>query len=58
MYDFVDLKLGKVILYWIYDLIFNIGWVNVGIDYDIVCFVVELICYWWYLMGEEFYWDC
>lgn len=34
LHDFVDPKAGKAIPYGIYDLTFNKGWVNVGIDHD------------------------
>ena len=55
MHDFADPKLGKAIPYRIYDLTFNTGWVNVGIDHDTACFAVESIRHWWYSMGEELY---
>ena len=57
MHDFADPKLGKAIPYGIYDLTFNTGWVNVGIDHDTACFAVESIRHWWYSMGEELYPD-
>jgi Rhodopirellula transposase. len=57
MHDFADPKLGKAIPYRIYDLTFNTGWVNVGIDHDTACFAVESIRHWWYSMGEELYRD-
>ncbi len=53
MHDFADPKLSKAIPYGIYDLSFNTGWVNVGIDHDTACFAVESIRHWWYSMGEE-----
>ncbi|MGD1702838.1 ISAzo13 family transposase [Dapis sp. BLCC M229] len=57
MHDFADPKLGKAIPYGIYDLTFNTGWVNVGVDHDTACFAVESIRHWWYSMGEELYRD-
>ena len=55
MHDFVDPQLGKAIPYGIYDLTFNKGWVNVGIDHDTAEFAVESIRHWWYSMGKELY---
>ena len=54
-HDFPDPKLGKVIPYGIYDLSFNKGWVNVGIDHDTAEFAVESIRRWWYGMGRAIY---
>lgn len=55
MHDFVDPQLGKAIPYGIYDLTFNKGWVNVGIDHDTAEFAVESIRHWWYSMGQPLY---
>lgn len=55
MHDFVDPNLGKAIPYGIYDLTFNQGWVNVGIDHDTAEFAVESIRHWWYSMGQPLY---
>ena len=55
MHDFIDPKLGKAIPYGIYDLTFNQGWVNVGIDHDTAEFAVESIRHWWYSMGQPLY---
>lgn len=55
MPDFVDPNLGKAIPYGIYDLTWNKGWVNVGIDHDTAEFAVESIRHWWYSMGQPLY---
>ncbi len=55
MHDFVDPNLGKAIPYGIYDLTWNKGWVNVGIDHDTAEFAVESIRHWWYSMGKPLY---
>ncbi|MBE9043480.1 ISAzo13 family transposase [Pleurocapsales cyanobacterium LEGE 10410] len=55
MHDFVDPNLGKAIPYGIYDLTWNKGWVNVGIDHDTAEFAVESIRHWWYSMGQPLY---
>ena len=55
MHDFVDPQLGKAIPYGIYDLTFNKGWVNVGVDHDTAEFAVESIRHWWYSMGQPLY---
>src|SRR5664280_3757763 len=55
VHDFKILELGKVAPYGIYDVTWNWGWVNVGIDHDTAAFAVESIRRWWQLMGEERY---
>jgi hypothetical protein len=40
-HDFIDMALGKVAPYGIYDLTANTGWVNVGTDHDTAVFAVE-----------------
>lgn len=55
MHDFVNPQLGKAIPYGIYDLTWNKGWVNVGIDHDTAEFAVESIRHWWYSMGQPLY---
>lgn len=55
IHDFVDPQLGKAIPYGIYDLTFNQGCVNVGIDHDTAEFAVESIRHWWYSMGQPLY---
>lgn len=49
--DFIDLELGKVAPYGVYDLSTNTGWVSVGIDHDTAGFAVESIRRWWREMG-------
>lgn len=55
LYDFKDEELGKAIPYGVYDLLFNQGWVSVGIDHDTAEFAVETIRHWWYEMGKPLY---
>lgn len=54
-HDFPDKKLGKVAPYGIYDVMKNIGWVNVGISSDTAKFAVQSIRSWWYGMGQKEY---
>lgn len=54
-YDFIDKEKGKVTPYGIYDTSHNVGWVNVGIDYDTAEFAVNSISLWWEKMGEWTY---
>jgi hypothetical protein len=55
VYDFIDKKLGKVSPYGVYDVVKNIGWVNVGISSDTAEFAVESIRTWWHKMGKQIY---
>lgn len=55
VYDFIDKKLGKVAPYGVYDIVKNIGWVNVGISSDTAEFSVESIRTWWNEMGNPIY---
>jgi len=55
VHDFESLGKGKVNPYGVYDLMQNIGWVNVGVDYDTAAFAVESIRRWWFTMGSEAY---
>jgi Rhodopirellula transposase DDE domain len=55
VYDFVDKKRGKALPYGVYDLWFNQGWGNVGIDHDTAQFAVASIRCWWYEMGMPLY---
>ena len=55
VYDFINKKLGKATPYGIYDLLHNIGWVNVGIDHDTAEFAVESIRRWWKHLGKKLY---
>ncbi|HKB38543.1 MAG TPA: ISAzo13 family transposase, partial [Gemmataceae bacterium] len=54
-HDFPDKRVGKAIPYGIYDLGWDLGWVNVGVDHDTASFAVESIRQWWSLMGSEMY---
>jgi len=55
VHDFVIPELGKASPYGVYDVTWNWGWVNVGIDHDTAAFAVESIRRWWQLMGEGRY---
>lgn len=55
VHDFVIPALGKANPYGVYDITYNLGWVNVGIDHDTATFAVESIRRWWYLMGQPLY---
>ena len=55
VHDFPDPRVGKAIPYGIYDLGWDLGWVNVGVDHDTSSFAVESIRQWWLGMGEESY---
>jgi Rhodopirellula transposase DDE domain len=54
-HDFPDKRVGKAIPYGIYDLGWDLGWVNVGVDHDTASFAVESIRQWWSHMGSEMY---
>ena len=56
-HDFMDLELGKVNPYGVYDQTANVGWVSVGTDHDTAEFAVESIRRWWFKMGVERYPD-
>jgi hypothetical protein len=56
-HDFPDPRVGKAIPYGIYDLGWDLGWVNVGVDHDTGSFAVESIRQWWSSMGSELYPD-
>lgn len=57
VYDFINKELGKVAPYGVYDVIKNIGWVNVGISSDTAAFAVNSIRTWWQKMGKPIYKD-
>jgi hypothetical protein len=57
VYDFPSLGIGIAILYGVYDVFRNNGFVNVGISYDTSEFAVESIRQWWNLMGKIHYPD-
>lgn len=54
-YDFVDPQLGKAILYGVYDVTANTGWVSVGLDHDTAEFAGETLRRWWRHMGALTY---
>ena len=55
VHDFADKELGKAVPYGVYDVINNIGWVNVGVSSDTAAFAVESIRRWWRHLGKERY---
>jgi len=55
VHDFPIPGLGKVAPYGVYDVTYNLGWVNVGIDHDTAAFAVASIRRWWYTMGQARY---
>jgi hypothetical protein len=54
-HDFPDQDLGKDILYGIYDLAVNTGWVGVGTDHDSAAFAVACLRRWWDAAGRTAY---
>lgn len=53
VHDFDDDKeRTKAVPYGIYDVTWNTGWVNVGVDHDTAEFAVESIRRWWLKMGQ------
>jgi hypothetical protein len=54
-HDFLDPDKGRASPYGIYDLVNNVGFVNVGISADTSAFAVESIRRWWLNMGKESY---
>jgi hypothetical protein len=55
VHDFIDPTLGKAIPYGVYDVVRDLGWVNVGTDHDTASFAAESIRRWWRAMGEPLY---
>lgn len=55
VYDHRSLANGKAILYGIYDVVYNQGFVNVGIDHETAEFAVESIRRWWKHCGKRLY---
>jgi hypothetical protein len=45
----------KAVPYGIYDIVKNVGWVNLGISYDTSEFVLSSLIAWWQNMGIGFY---
>ena len=56
-HDFLDPDNGRAAPYGIYDLVNNIGFVNLGLSADTSAFAVESIRSWWLSMGQERYPD-
>ncbi|MFE2917374.1 ISAzo13 family transposase [Kitasatospora indigofera] len=55
-HDFLDRQgPAKAIPYGIYDIVANIGWVNVGTDHDTAAFAVASISRWWQARGRHDY---
>jgi len=52
-HDFPDPDKGRASPYGIYDMVNNVGFVNVGISADTSEFAVESIRRWWLSMGKE-----
>ena len=57
VHEFVDVQLGKVVPYGVYDIAANAGCVSVGIDNDTAQFSVNSIRRWLDVMGRERYPD-
>jgi hypothetical protein len=55
VHDFVDIELGKVIPYGVYDITANAGCVSLGIDNDTAQFSVNSIRRWLEIMGRKRY---
>lgn len=56
VHDFESGKRNKkAIPYGVYDVTWNAGWVNVGVDHDTAEFSVESLRKWWFKMGFECY---
>ena len=55
VHDFLDPDKGRASPYGIYDLLNNVGFVNVGVSADTAAFAVESIRRWWLCMGKEKY---
>jgi len=54
-HDFLDPDNGRAAPYGIYDLVNNVGFVNLGLSADTSAFAVESIRRWWLTMGRERY---
>src|SRR5262249_30985564 len=55
VYDFKSLADGVACPYGVYDLLRNVGFVNVGIDHDTAAFAVASIRRWWQRTGKKLY---
>src|SRR5258708_26484654 len=49
--------MGRAVLYGVYDLAANSGWVSVGVDQDTAAFAVNSIRQWWQAVGRTRYPD-
>lgn len=52
-HDFPLPELGKAVPYGVYDMIYNEGYVNIGISKDTAQFAVQSIRTWWKEMGQQ-----
>ena len=57
VHDVIDVELGKVIPYGVYDTARNEAWVSVGVDHDTAEFAVATLERWWREMGKKAYPD-
>jgi hypothetical protein len=57
VHDFVDLQLGKVAPYGVFDMAKNLGWVSVGISADTGEFATASVRRWWERVGSNGYPD-
>lgn len=55
VYDYRSIADGKAVPYGIYDVLYNSGFVNVGIDHETAEFAVESIRRWWRSIGSGLY---
>jgi hypothetical protein len=55
IHDFLDPKQRKVIPYGVYDISFDDGYVNIGLDHDTAEFAVASIRRWWNHSGKKKY---
>lgn len=55
MYDFLNLAQGKAILYGVYDIGHNQGYVRVGTSHDTAEFAVATLWAWWVKLGRRLY---
>lgn len=55
VHDFADKALGKAFTKGVYDVINNVGWVNLGFSGDTAAFPMESTRRWWQPLGTERY---
>lgn len=58
VYDFLNLGEGKVTPYGVYDITYNEGFVNIGLNHDTAEFAAASIQKWWLNIGKERYDNC